>query len=102
MDVIAEITRRFHVGNETVMSLSNAFNLARSTICKYLKTVEEPVYQHQHQPHQLLGMFHGQLEAWVDQEAHFPRKQRRTAQHLYEWLQVEGYQDTYSAVQRHV
>jgi transposase len=102
MDVIAEIRRRFHVGNETITSLANAFNLSRPTIRKHLKTIEEPVYQRQNQPHPKLGLFHGQLEAWLEQEAHFPRKQRRTAQRLYEYLQVEGYQGSYTSVQRHV
>jgi transposase len=31
-----------------------------------------------------------------------PRKQRRTAQRLYECLQVEGYRGSYTAVQRYV
>lgn len=91
MDVIAEIRRRFHVAKESITSLSSTFNLSRPTIRKHLKTIEEPVYQRQNQPHPKLGLFHELLEAWLEQEAHFPRKQRRTAQRLYECLQVEGY-----------
>ena len=102
MDVIAEIRRRFHVDNETVTSLAAAFNLSRPTIRKHLNTVEAPVYQRQNQPHPKLGAFHEQLEAWLEQEAHLPRKQRRTAQRLYECLQVEGYRGSYTVVQRYV
>jgi transposase len=102
MDIIAEIRWRFHVDNETVTSLAKPFNLSRPTIRKHLKTVEEPVYQRQKQPHPKLGPFHKQLEAWLEQEAHFPRKQRRTAQRLYECLQVEGYRGSYTVVQRYV
>jgi len=102
MDVIAEIRRRFHVDHETITSLSSTFKLSRPTIRKHLKTVEEPVYHRQNQPHLKLGSFHQQLEAWLEQEAHFPRKQRRTAQRLYEGLQVEGYLGSYSVVQRYV
>ena len=43
-----------------------------------------------------MGPFHEQLEAWLEQEAHLPRKQRHTAQRLYECLQVEGYIRWYS------
>jgi hypothetical protein len=43
MDVIAEIRRRFHVDNETVTSLADAFKLSRPTIRKHLNTVEAPV-----------------------------------------------------------
>ena len=102
MDVIAEIRRRHVIENETITSLAEAFKLSRPTIRKHLKTIAEPVYQRQNQPHPKLGPFHGQLEAWLEQEAHLPRKQRRTAQRLYECLQVEGYRGSYTVVQRHV
>jgi transposase len=102
MDIIAEIRRRYHIDNESVTSLAKTFNLSRPTIRKHIKTVEEPVYQRQNQPHPKLGLFHEQLEAWLEQEAHFPRKQRRTAQRLYECLQVEGYRGSYTVVQRYV
>ncbi|WP_240347962.1 IS21 family transposase [Methylomonas sp. EFPC1] len=102
MDVIAEIRRRHLVEKETISSLAIAFKLSRPTIRKHLKTVETPAYQRQHQPHPMLGSFHQQLHAWLEQEADLPRKQRRTAQRLYECLQVEGYQGSYTAVQRYV
>ena len=102
MDVIAEIRRRHLVEKESISSLALAFKLSRPTIRKHLKTVEEPAYQRKHQPHPMLGWFHEQLHTWLEQEADLPRKQRRTAQRLYECLQVEGYQGSYTAVQRYV
>jgi len=77
MGIIAEIRRRHFIENETITSLAEAFKLSRPTIRKHLKTIAEPVYQRQNQPHPKLGPFHGQLEAWLEQEAHLPRKQRR-------------------------
>jgi transposase len=102
MDVIAEIRRRHHIDKESISSLASTFNLSRPTIRKHLKTIEAPVYQRQNQPHPKLGSFHQQLDAWLEQEADLPRKQRRTAQRLYECLQVEGYLGSYTVVQRHV
>jgi hypothetical protein len=55
MSVIAEIRRRFHVENETITSLADAFNLSRPTIRKHINTAEEPVYKRQNQPHPKLG-----------------------------------------------
>lgn len=49
-----------------------------------------------------MGPYHEQLDAWLEQEAPLPRKQRRSAQRLYECLQVEGYRGGYTAVQRYV
>lgn len=91
MDVIPEIRRLHFVENETISDLAIKFKLSRPTIRKHLKTVEEPVYRRKDQPHPKLGTFHHQLETWLEQEAHLPRKQRRTAQRLYDGLQVEGY-----------
>lgn len=102
MDVIAEIRRRHFVEKETISSLSEAFKLSRPTIRKHLNTVIEPVYQRKHQPHPKLGLYHELLETWLENEAPMPRKQRRTAQRLYEFLQVEGYCGGYTAVQRYV
>jgi transposase len=102
MDVIAEIRRRHHIDKESISSLASTFNLSRPTIRKHLKTIKAPVYQRQNQPHPKLGSFHQQLDAWLEQEADLPRKQRRTAQRLYEGLQVEGYLGSYTVVQRHV
>jgi len=102
MDVIAEIRRRHFVGNEKITALAKAFGLSRPTIRKHLKTVAEPVYLRKHQPHPKLGLFHGQLDTWLENDASLPRKQRRTAHRLYECLQVEGYQGSYTVVQRYV
>ncbi|MBX3617103.1 hypothetical protein [Nitrosomonas sp.] len=40
--------------------------------------------------------------SWLEFDAKLPRRQRRTAQRLYECLQVEGYQGSYGPVQRFV
>ena len=103
MDVIAEIRRLHFVENKTVSALAKTFKLSRPTICKHLKTVEEPVYtSRKDQPHPKLGDYLNQLDDWLTKDAGLPRKQRRTAQRLFECLQIEGYRGGYTAVQRHV
>jgi len=49
-----------------------------------------------------LGDYLNQLDDWLTKDAGLPRKQRRTAQRLFECLQIEGYRGGYTAVQRHV
>jgi transposase len=103
MDMIAEIRRLHFVENETVSALAKMFKLSRPTIRKHLKTIEEPVYStRQHQPHPKLGTYLDQLQTWLENDAALPGKRRRTAQRLYECLQVEGYLGGYTAVQRYV
>jgi len=102
MQNIAEIRRRHKINGESISSLAEEFKHSRTTIRKHLNSVEEPVYQRQHQPLPKLGEFEAQLVAWLEHDAQLLRKQRRTAQRLFECLQVEGYVGTYSPVQRYV
>jgi transposase len=103
MDVIAEIRRLHFVENKTVSALALTFKLSRPTIRKHLKTVKEPVYtSHRDQPHPKLGDYLKQLDDWLIKDSGLPRKQRRTAQRLFECLQIEGYRGGYTAVQRYV
>ncbi|MFZ2168208.1 MAG: IS21 family transposase [Methylococcaceae bacterium] len=103
MDMIAEIRRLHFVENETVSALAKTFKLSRPTIRKHLKTVGEPVYPtRQHQPHPKLGTYLDLLQSWLENDAALPGKRRRTAQRLFECLQVEGYLGGYTAVQRYV
>lgn len=92
MDFIAEIRRRHFVSGESISSLARSLNLSRPTVRKALKTEAEPVYQRQHQPLPKLGEFQAQLLSWLEDDAKLPKRQRRTAQRLFECLQAEGYQ----------
>jgi len=103
VEVVAEIRRLHFVEKVTVSDLAKQFKLSRPTIRKHLKTVEEPVYPvRKPQPHPKLGHYLDPLHGWLEADALLPTKRRRTAQRLYECLQVEGYRGSYSAVRRYV
>jgi hypothetical protein len=50
----------------------------------------------------VLGDFQERLKQWLEIEYRLPKKQRRTAQRLFECLQAEGYRGAYDSVQRYV
>jgi transposase len=102
MELIAEIRRRHFVQGETVSAIARALKLSRPTVRKHLSTTDEPVYQRHQQPAPKLGAFQAQLEAWLKAESELPKSRRRTAQRLFESLQVEGYRGAYDSVQRFV
>lgn len=102
MDIIAEIRRRHLVSGESISSIARDLKLSRPTVRKHLQTLAEPVYQRQHQPAPKLGEFQGVLESWLKAEQSLPKSQRRTAQRLFEGLQIEGYRGAYDSVQRFV
>ena len=95
MEFIAEIRRRHFVSGESISSIARSLKLSRPTVRKALKTEAEPIYQRQHQPTPKLGEFQAQLIDWLELDAKLPKRQRRTAQRLFECLQVEGYQGSY-------
>ena len=102
MDFIAEIRRRHLVSGENISSIAVALKLSRTTVRKHLTTTEGPVYQRKTQPLPKLGGFQDHLKHWLDVDSRLPRKQRRTAQRLFECLQAEGYRGAYDSVQRFV
>jgi transposase len=102
MKAIAEIRRRHFLNGESIRALAREFKHSRNTISKHLATIEEPVYQREHQPLPALGDYVRQLTSWLEHDIKLPRRQRRTSQRLFECLQVEGYAGSYSPVQRYV
>ena len=102
MEFIAEIRRRHFISGESISSIARSLKLSRPTVRKALKVEDEPIYQRQNQPTPKLGAFQKQLLDWLELDAKRPKRQRRTAQRLFECLQVEGYQGSYGPVQRFV
>lgn len=102
MEFIAEIRRRHFVGKESISSIARSLQLSRPTVRKALTALAEPGYQRQSQPVPKLGEFLALLEQWLDIESRLPKRQRRTAQRLFEGLQAEGYRGSYGPVQRFV
>ena len=102
MEFIAEIRRRHLVSGESASSIARSLQLSRPTVRKALSLLSEPGYQRQSQPTPKLGEFLARLEQWLDIESRLPRRQRRTAQRLFEGLQAEGYRGSYGPVQRFV
>ena len=88
MDFIAEIRRRHLISDESISSIAKSLNLSRTTVRKHLLTINDPIYHRKIQTLPKLGDFKDRLKQWLDTESHLPKKQRRTAQRLFEGLQV--------------
>ena len=83
------------MNGESVSSIARSLQLSRPTVRKAIKASAEPVYHRKSQPARMLGGFKAQLEQWLDVESRLPRRQRRTAQRLFEGLLAEGYRGSY-------
>jgi transposase len=102
MDMIYEIRRRHHVQKQKISEIAREMGLSRPTVRKHLNTVEEPLYKRTVVVSPQLGQFHPQLIKWLEEDAKFPRRRRRTGQRMYECLQELGYVGAYDSVQRFI
>jgi len=102
METIGKVRRRKLVKQESISGIARDLKLSRNTVRKYLKAETEPAYRRSVQPCPRLGDFESTLTTWLEQESALPKRQRRSAQRLYEGLQREGYLGAYDSVQRFV
>ncbi|MEJ1379255.1 MAG: IS21 family transposase [Candidatus Sedimenticola sp. (ex Thyasira tokunagai)] len=102
METVSKIRRRHLVKGETISGIARDLSLSRNTVKKYLKQTDPPEYQRSSQPKPKLGEHEERLQVWLEQDAQRPKRQRRSAQHLFEDLQLEGYGGAYDSVQRYV
>lgn len=102
METIGKIRRRHKIKGESISAIARDLNLSRNTVKKYLNAEADPVYQRDRQPAPKLGALQLVLETWLDQDSQRPKRERRTAQRLFEDLQREGYSGAYDSVQRFV
>ena len=91
------------MSGESISGIARELGLARNTVKKALRGDGTPFeYRRSHQPQPKLGPFLPLLEQWLAAEAKLPVRERRTAQRLYEALQLEGYSGAVDGVRRHV
>lgn len=100
METIGKIRRRHKIKGESISAIARDLNLSRNTVKKYLNAEIDPVYQRDRQPAPKLGALQPVLETWLEQDSQRPKRERRTAQRLFEDLQREGYAGAYDSVQR--
>jgi len=103
VETIGKIRRRYFVNGETISQIARDFHLTRKTVRKLIKNTDpNPKYVRRHQSQPKLGAFQAVLEDRLKTDSQRPKRERRTAQRLYEGLQREGYAGAYDSVQRFV
>lgn len=103
METAMKVRRRILVNNESIRSVAKETGLSRNTIRKYCRDDSPPKYKRiapNFSP-KLKG-FEDQLTQWFEFDLKRPKRERRTAQKLFEQLVLEGYKGSYSPVCRFV
>ena len=100
MESKRKLISRYRQG-DSISKLSRESGISRPTIRKIVNTgAEEAVYMRSQQPHKVLGLHIDSLEKLL--RTHRDTRPKLTAKHFYEYLCLEGYTGSYSAVCRYV
>jgi transposase len=103
METIGKIRRRRLIDHDSISQIARDLGLARNTVKKALRSGGDvPEYQRVRQPRPQLGPYLPLLEQWLEAEEKLPAREQRTAQRLFEALQIEGYLGAVDSVRRHV
>jgi transposase len=103
METLGKIRRRRQIDHDSISHIARDLGLARSTVKKALRSpAEASEYQRVSQPRLQLGPYLELLDQWLEAEEKLPAPEQRTAQRLYEALQIEGYLGAVDSVRRHV
>jgi transposase len=103
VETIGKIRRRRLIHQDSISEIARDLGLSRNTVKKALRSGGEPFeYHRERQPRPRLGPYLEQLEQWLEAEQKLPVRERRTAQRLYEALQLEGYAGAVDSVRRYV
>jgi len=103
VETIRKIRLAARDGNKSIRQTAKDFNLSRNTVRKVLRSDRTRFEYHRKLVHRpKLGPFVELLSELLEHDHGLPVKQRRTAQGLFEALQVEGYRGAYDSVRRFV
>jgi len=103
VETIRKIRLAIHRDGKSIRKTAKDLNLSRNTVRKVIRSDQTAFkYERQVQPRPQLGDHIDLLNEWLATDQELPKKQRRTAQLLYEGLQLEGYQGGYDTVRRYV
>lgn len=85
---IQEAVRKAHLRDgKSQRAIAKELGLSRNTISKLVKATEKPVYrQSKARPRPVVGQYMDIIETWLKSDEAAPRKQRHTAQRIWERL----------------
>lgn len=103
VETIRKIRLSVHRDGKSLRETAEDLNLSRNTVRKVIRSQETAFkYKRDHQPMPKLGAFVERLIEKLESDKMLPKRQRRTAQKLFQEFQQEGYEGGYDSVRRYV
>jgi transposase len=103
VETIRKIRLSVHRDGKSIRQTAKNLHLSRNTVRKAIRS-EETAFQYKRssQPRPKLAPFLESLKGRLEEDKKLPKRYRRTAQLLFEELQLEGYEGGYDSVRRYV
>ncbi len=103
VETIRKIRLSVHRDGRSLRKTAEDLNLSRNTVRKVIRSQETAfTYKRKKQPMPKLGAFVEKLTEELESDKKLPKRQRRTAQKLFQELQLMGYEGGYDSVRRYV
>ena len=103
VETIRKIRLSVHRDGKSLRKTAEDLNLSRNTVRKVIRSEETAfTYKRKKQPMPKLGEFVDELAGKLERDKKLPKRQRRTAQKLFQELQLMGYEGGYDSVRRYV
>lgn len=103
VETIRKIRLSVHRDGKSIRQTAKDMRLSRNTVRKAIRAQETAFhYKRRAQPRPKLDPFMESLEGRLGEDKKLPKRYRRTAQLLFEELQLEGYEGGYDSVRRYV
>ena len=97
VETIRKIRLSVHRDGKSLRKTAEDLNLSRNTVRKVIRSEETAfTYKRKKQPMPKLGEFVEKLAGKLERDKKLPKRQRRTAQKLFQELQLMGYEATHS------
>jgi transposase len=103
VETIRKIRLAIQRDGKSIHQTARDLKVSRNTVRKVIRSEQTAFeYRRRVQPKPALGDYVEELDKWLACDHRLPRNQRRSAQVVYEQLQMEGYRGSYDSVRRHV
>ena len=103
METIRKVRLAIHRDNKSIRQTAKDLKLSKNTVKKVIRSDQTRFeYKRKVQPRPKLGPYVQWLERQLELDQKLVKRQRRTAQILYEQLQTQGFDGGYDSVRRFV
>lgn len=103
MEEYAQIRHAYYLQHKSQRQIAREFGISRNTVTRALQAAEKPQYtQQQPRVAPKLDPYRARITTLLQQNAQLPRKQRYTAQRIFQIIQAEGFTGSTSTVRAYV